>query len=133
MHRFNKKKLGCRRVHSITIWIELVKVHDFTKFIVDLGRDSPNIKVFVTKAMLGLTTVLPNPPVTTFFKPKTCMNRYPFMLKNMCGDMPNRFTNICEITLSTLIFINKIVPQRRRNLVFVLKEAPTTRMTKFRR
>ena len=44
------------------------------------------------------------------------------MLSKTGGEMTNRFTNKCGITLFTLIFLNNIAQQQRRNLIFVLEK-----------
>ena len=96
-------------------------VYTLTIFINDFVWNMLNIKNFHWKTMLGQTAMLPNPTFTRWCKPKTNMDRLPLMLSNTCGEMKNRFTNICGITLSKLIFINNIA-QQRWNRVFVLEK-----------
>ena len=113
---------GGRRVQTIKIWIALMNVYTFTNLKVKFVWNVQNSEVFIAKTMLGLTTMFPNPTFTRWCKPETSMDRHPFMLSNTCSGMTNRFTNICGITLSALIFVNSIAWKHRRNMVFVLEK-----------
>ena len=96
--------------------------YTFAKFYIMTVRNSQNYKVFIIKCMLTIKTVLPNIAMTGVAKSQTSANRHSLVFSNASGEVTNRFTNVCRITLSTFILINNIAEQQGRNLVFVLEE-----------
>ena len=61
---------------------------------------------------MTIKKVLPNNAMTGITKSQTSTNRHSLVLSNTSGEVTNRFTDVCRITLSTFKLINNIAEQQ---------------------